>query len=99
MKKLVHGHTAGHGPECIVSVARAMDYQQTARQTHSDTIDSVAYDRGNTLKGSQRPLMPETMQHRLPSSNILSSALELAFTCHTGCDEYLCERKQPCHQG
>lgn len=70
-----------------------MDYQQTAWQTHSDTIDTVAYDRGNTLKSSQRPRMPETMQHKLPSLNILSSVLELVFTFHTGCDEYLCERK------
>lgn len=89
---------SSHGPECILSVVRAMDYQQTAGQKHSDTIYTVVYDTGNTPKSSQRPLMPETMQDELPYSSMVASALELVFSFHTGCDEYLHKLKQPCHQ-
>lgn len=98
VKELVHGHTASHGPECILSVVRAMDYQQTAGQKHSDTIYTVVYDTGNTPKSSQRPLMPETLQAALPYSSMLTSALERVFPSHTGCEEYVHKLKQPCHQ-
>lgn len=98
VKEVVRGHTANHRPECILSVVRATDYQQTAGQKHSDTIYTVVCDTGNTPKSSQRPLMPETMQDELPYSSMLTSALELVFSFHTGCDEYLHKLKQPCHQ-
>lgn len=72
-------------------------YQHTAGQKHSDTICTVVCDTGNTPKSSPRPLTPETTQDELPYSRMLTSALELVFTFHTGCDEYLHKLKQPCH--